>query len=437
MAAELGPVIVAGGGAGGLLAAVTAARAGATVLLLERNDRLGKKLLITGKGRCNLTNKAPDVAAIIQNFPGNGRFLYGALKRFDQHRTMDFFTTELGVPLKVERGNRVFPQSDRAGDVVAALARELQRLKVRVSFGQRVQRIRRDPAGRVTGVTTTKGAVFSGGAVIIATGGASYPGTGSTGDGYGIARELGHQVTPLRPALAPLVAAESWVGELAGLTLKNVAVTLREPTGNRLGAEFGEMLFTHFGVSGPVILTLSNLATAFWRHRETGPEHPPLLLEINLKPALTWEQVDNRLQRDFSRYQRKQLKNALGDLLPRALISGVIRSAGLPETKFVHEITREERHRLVGVLTALRLTLTGPRPLSEAIVTAGGVVVKEIDPRTMASKLVPGLFFAGEVIDVDGYTGGYNLQAAWSTGYVAGEAAAAFVRGQAGDYNGS
>lgn len=408
------------------MAAITGAREGVPVLLLEKNDRLGKKLLITGKGRCNLTNAAEDVEEIVRNIPGNGRFLYGALRALDNHKTMHFFEEELGLPLKVERGNRVFPQSDRAIDVVNAMVRELKRLRVEILTGQRVNRIQQDQEGGLTGVITEAGQSYPGSVVILATGGSTYPGTGSTGDGYRIARALGHSITPLRPSLVPLVAQESWVKELQGLTLKNVRVALWDPAGKRLGEEFGEMIFTHFGVSGPVILSLSKAATDFWE-REGQSRMVPLTMKINIKPALTPEQLDTRIQRDFAQYQRKQFKNALSDLLPKSLIPVVMHLSGIPEEKFVHQITRQERHQLSQVLTGMNLTITGHRPMGEAIVTSGGVNIKEMDPKTMGSKLVPGLFMVGEVADVDGYTGGYNLQAAWSMGYVAGKAAAKLV----------
>ncbi|MCW2278318.1 NAD(P)/FAD-dependent oxidoreductase [Heliophilum fasciatum] len=417
-------VIVVGGGAAGLMAAIMAARAGAKVLLLERNDRLGKKLLITGKGRCNVTN-AGDLQEIIRNLPGNGRFLHTALRRFDASAVMHFFEEELGVPLKVERGARVFPQSDRAMDVVDGLIGELKRLKVTVRTGCRVSRITYEaPCWQVR---SDRGERWEGRALIIATGGNTYPGTGSSGDGFRLAQEVGHQVTALRPSLVPLVTAEPWVKELQGLALKNVRVTLFDPNGRKLGEDFGEMLFAHFGVTGPIILSLSKAATDEWERQGMDRALQPLRLRINLKPALTMEQLDSRIQRDFGEYQRRQFKNALTDLLPRSMIPVIIALSGIHEDKYVHQITRAERLRLVELLTGLTVTVTGHRPMSEAIVTAGGIAIKEIDPKTMASKKLPGLYFAGEVVDVDGYTGGFNLQAAWSMGAAAGQAAAAQV----------
>ncbi|WP_328597279.1 BaiN/RdsA family NAD(P)/FAD-dependent oxidoreductase [Heliobacterium mobile] len=423
-------IIVVGGGAAGLTAAIMGARAGAPVLLLEKKDQLGRKLMITGKGRCNVTNAANDVEEIIANLPGNGRFLYGALRAFDHRQTMRFFEEELRLPLKVERGNRVFPESDRAADVVDAMAREMKRLKVDVQTGVSVTAVELDEDGQVAGVRTGQGTKIPGRAVIIATGGSTYPGTGSTGDGYRMAADLGLHVTTLRPSLVPLIAQEDWVKELQGLALKNVRVTLWDPRGKKLGEEFGEMLFTHFGLSGPIVLSLSKKATNYWE--KSGKEREPLTIKINLKPALTPEQLDARIQRDFHEYLRKQYKNALGDLLPKSLIPVVIRLSKIDEDKFVHQITRQERHQLLETLTGMTVTVIGHRPMSEAIVTAGGVDIKEIDPKTMASKRVPGLFFAGEVVDVDGYTGGFNLQAAWSMGYVAGRAAAKLVNLPAG-----
>jgi len=325
---------------------------------------------------------------------------------------------ERGVPLKPERGGRVFPVSDKAGDVVAAFTRTLAALDVAVITGQPVKKVT-VAEGRARGVVTADGREWPADAVIIATGGASYPGTGSSGDGYRIAAALGHAVTPLRPSLVPLEVAEDWVVDLQGLTLKNVAVTAVSG-GRKLAEEFGELLFTHFGLSGPVILSLSNPVAAALR-RSPGGE---ILIVINLKPALNADVLDKRLQRDFAKFARKQFKNSLGELLPARLVPVIVDLSHIDPDKPVHQITREERARLAGLLQKLTFTVTGTRPLAEAIVTAGGVSTKEINPATMASRLISGLYFAGEVIDVDGYTGGFNLQAAFSTGYVAGRAAA-------------
>jgi predicted Rossmann fold flavoprotein len=396
------------------MAAGQAAAGGAAVSLLEKNDRPGRKLMITGKGRCNLTN-ATDIQGLIKNIPGNGRFLYSAFDMFDNHDLVRFFHG-LGVETKVERGDRVFPVSDKAGDIVEALVCFCREQQVKIVYGQPVAEITRQD-GTVTGVVTGAGDTYQADRVILASGGASYPGTGSTGDGYTMARKLGHTVVPVKPALVPLVAADPWVKELQGLTLKNVAVTACSG-GKTLVEEFGEMIFTHFGLSGPIILTLSRKIAQLL---EKGQE---IILGINLKPAIGQEQLDRRIQRDFTSYQNKQFKNSLGELLPKSLIPVVIQLSGISGEKPVHQVTKEERLRLVNLLQNLEVTVTGTRSIKEAIVTAGGVSVKEINPRTMESKLIRGLFFAGEVIDVDGYTGGFNLQIAFSTGYMAGRSAA-------------
>ncbi len=413
-----GNILVCGGGAAGMMAAIAAARHGAKVTLLEKNDKTGRKLKITGKGRCNVTNVA-GIPQIIANLPGNGQFLYGALNRFSNEAVMTFFE-ELDVPLKVERGGRVFPESDRAGDVVAALNREMHRLKVEVYLGKSVDTILLED-GIVRGAAAG-GDHFAADKVILATGGASYPATGSDGSGYTVAKKAGHTIVPLKPSLVPLVSPEPWLPEVSGLALKNTAVTLW--AGDKLlDQDFGEMLFTHFGLSGPVILSLSKAACAWWE------KHPqkPLTVKINLKPALDACQLDARLLRDFAKYSRKQFQNALGDLLPKSLIPIIVARSGIAPAKPVHQISREERGRFLELLQQFPVTVTGPRPLAEAIVTAGGVSVREVNPKTMESKLVSGLYFAGEVLDVDGFTGGYNLQAAFSSGYAAGVSAAAAV----------
>jgi predicted Rossmann fold flavoprotein len=409
-------VLVIGGGAAGLMAAASAAEHGADVTLLEKMPAVGRKLLITGKGRCNVTNAA-DTKTIIENMPGNGQFLYSALNSFSNGDLMAWLE-QRGVPLKTERGGRVFPVSDQARDVVAAFSRALADLGVAVVTGQAVREIRVN-GGWACGAITADGREWPADAVILATGGASYPGTGSSGDGYRLAAALGHAVTPLRPSLVPLETAEEWVADLQGLSLRNVAVTA-SAAGKQLAAEFGELLFTHFGLSGPVILSLSNPVAAALR-ATPGTE---LLIAIDLKPALSAETLDKRLQRDFTKFARKQFKNSLGDLLPARLTAVIVDLSHIDPDKFVHQITKEERARLAVLLKQLTFTVTGTRPLAEAIVTAGGVSTKEINPATMASRLVPGLYFGGEVIDIDGYTGGFNLQAAFSTGYVAGRSAA-------------
>ena len=409
-------VLVIGGGAGGIMAAITAARSGAAVTLWERNDRLGKKLAITGKGRCNVTN-AGTTDDIIKNLTGNGRFMYSALNTFNNEDTMAFFE-EIGVPLKVERGRRVFPVSDKASDVVKALEKELARQKVRVAYNHRASGLL-TAEGRISGAVCNQGS-FDFDAVILATGGCTYKGTGSSGDGYQLAKSVGHTITPILPSLVPLVAADPWIGELAGLSLRNSKIELYNPKGKKLASDFGEMLFTHFGLSGPCILSLSDTAARFWLKK---PDQK-LFVKIDLKPALSAEQLDDRIQRDFQKYSRKIFANSLGDLLPKSLIPVVIKLSAInPETP-VNQITREQRQTLLKLLKEFPVTLSGTRPLNEGIVTAGGVCVKEVNPKTFESKIMPGLYIVGELLDVHGFTGGYNLQAAWSCGYAAGEAAA-------------
>ncbi len=403
-------VTVIGAGAAGLMAAGQAAANGAEVTVLEKNDRPGRKLLITGKGRCNITN-TDDIREFIKNIPGNGPFLYSALTRFSNWDLISFFN-ENGLPTKEERGGRVFPVSDRAKDVVETLVRFCTSKGVKFRYTAAVDRIITENQ-QVTSVRLNDGTLLSCDAVILAAGGASYPGTGSTGDSYRMAAALGHAIVPLKPSLVPLETEEEWVKSVQGLALKNVEAAVFYE-GERAGTEFGEMLFTHFGVSGPVILTLSRTVAGLL---EKGGQ---VRLRINLKPALSPEQLDSRIQRDFSELLRKQFKNSLGELLPKSLIPIVIKLSGIPEEKPVNQITREERQGLVRLLQSMTLNIRRLRPLTEAIVTAGGISVKEINPRTMESKIVKGLFPAGEVVDVDGYTGGYNLQAAFSMGWLAG-----------------
>lgn len=405
-------LIVIGGGPAGIMAAIRAAENGAAVTLYEKNNALGRKLRITGKGRCNLTNLV-DVDEIVKNVTGNGKFLYSALKNFTAEDTINFFET-LGLATKVERGNRVFPESDNAADVIDVLTKQLAILNVEVKLNSRVDEIFTN-GNKIIGVEVHK-KFISADAVILATGGASYPATGSTGDGYKFAKNLGHNVTNIFPALVPLEVEEDFVRDLQGLSLKNVRVTLKSD-GKVIEEIFGEMLFTHFGVSGPIILTLSRAVAKFLAEKSF------VELAINLKPALTPEQLDARILRDFQKFQRKAIKNALVELLPTKLISPILDLAYIDEDKKVDDVTKEERRRLIENLRGLTLTVTKTRPLDEAIVTAGGVDVKEVNPKTMESKLVKGLFIVGEVLDVDGYTGGFNLQAAWATGNAAGLAA--------------
>ncbi|MHC1760499.1 MAG: NAD(P)/FAD-dependent oxidoreductase [Negativicutes bacterium] len=414
-------VIVIGAGAAGLMAAISAAETGAKVLLLEKMPSPGRKILVTGKGRCNFTNRC-ELVDFPKNFPNNGLFLYSALRAFDNQDLIDFFASR-GVKSKVERGGRLFPVSDKASDIVAALVRAASCAGVQLLTGRTVQSVK-TYNDRVVGVVYGTEMV-SANAVVLATGGLSYPGTGSTGDGYRIAKELGHTVTPLAPALVPLETVENWVKELQGLSLKNVEATVRINE-RKVDSEFGEMMFTHFGLSGPIILSLSQAVS---KALKQSPR-PEIVVDINLKPALTAETLDKRLQRDFAAFVRKQFKNSLGDLLPAKMIPVIIQQSGILPEKPVHQITREERLRLVTLFQNLRFTIRGTRPVAEAVVTAGGVEVKEILPKTMESRLVRGLFFAGEIMDVDGYTGGFNLQAAFSTGFVAGRSAANSMTGE-------
>ena len=405
-------VIVIGGGASGMMAAITAAESGAAVTLLQKNDRLGKKMLITGKGRCNVTTDK-DTTEIINSFVHNGKFLYTALSSFSNQQVKYFFE-EAGVPLKVERGERVFPVSDQSKDIVNALRRKMQEAGVDVWLNATVKELLLED-GRAVGVQLLNGQKLRANHVIVATGGASYPGTGTTGDGYHFARKAGHTIVPLRPSLIPLECAEGYVKALQGLSLKNVNFTIETAQGKKLVQEFGEMLFTHFGVSGPIVLSASYKAVDYWQKNKE-----PLVGIIDFKPALTPEKLDARILRDIEEQKNKQLKNSLHTLMPGKLIPVFIQRAGISPDKAMHQITREERQRMVELLKQFRFTVTKARPIEEAIVTAGGVSVKEVSPKTMESKLVPGLYFTGEVLDIDGMTGGFNLQAAFSTGYLAG-----------------
>ena len=405
-------VIIIGGGAAGLLAGIAAATYGADVTIIEKMRQPGKKMLITGKGRCNITN-AGELQDIIKNIPGNGRFLNSALRQFSNDDIVCLLECN-GLETKVERGNRVFPVSDKAKDVVDTL------VKIYTQYGGKLltdckvtEIITKD--GVATGVKTTNGH-FVADKVILCAGGASYPGTGSDGGGAKLAAKVGHTIVPLKPSLVPLVSDYAYVDDLQGLSLRNVRATLYGD-GKKLTDDFGEMLFTHFGVSGPIILSLSNMAA------EALSKGMEVELAIDLKPALSEEKLDARIQRDFTTYSRKQLVNGLKDLLPQRLIPVVCDMAYLAEEKFINQISREERKRLLETLKHFVVPITGTRPIAEAIVTAGGVSVKEINPKTMESKLIQGLYFAGEVMDVDGYTGGFNLQAAFSSGYAAGVAA--------------
>ncbi len=405
-------IVVVGGGAAGLMAAAAAAQAGANVLLLERNEKLGKKLYITGKGRCNVTN-ACDTQDLFGQILRNAKFMYSAIYTFDNFRVMDFFEQN-GTPLKTERGGRVFPVSDHASDIIRALSNALERGQVNVRLHTRAASVSKQADSFV--VKDTNGASFAADKVILATGGLSYPSTGSTGDGYGFAQHFGHTIQTLNPSLTAMVAKESYIKELQGLSLKNVRARIFDGA-KLVYDDFGEMLFTHFGVSGPLMLSASAVVNDCLLSRH-------LQLFIDLKPALTIEQLDQRILRDFEKFKNKQFKNALGALLPSRLIPVAVALSQVDAERKVHEITKEERKSLLQVLKNFPATLTGFRDFKEAIITRGGVHVKEIDPSTMESKLVKGLYFAGEMLDVDALTGGYNLQAAWSSGYLAGSSAA-------------
>lgn len=402
-------VAVIGGGAAGLLAAGRLAQRGRRVALIEKNPMLGKKLRITGKGRCNVTN-ACDVEEMLRHVPVNARFLYSALYSFTNEDLIALLRGQ-GVETKVERGGRVFPVSDNAKDVVEGLKRYALQSNVRLVKKEVGGLLLSD--GAVRGVKFKDGGTLSCGSVIVATGGLSYPLTGSTGDGYRFAQRVGHTVTPRRPSLVPVRTRERWVSELMGLSLKNVGLTVTDEKNKAVYEDFGEMLFTHFGVSGPIILS----ASAHMR----DIEKKQYTLHIDLKPALSEQQLDERVRRDFAQNANKHLINALDALLPKALIPVIVRLAELDAHKTVNQVSKEERLRLVTRLKDLRLAVSGFRPVEEAIVTSGGVSVKEINPSTMESKLVRGLYFAGEVIDVDAYTGGFNLQIAFSTGWLAGD----------------
>ena len=460
---EMYDVIVIGGGAAGMFAAIQAGYAGAKVLLLEPNDRLGKKLLITGKGRCNLTNNCP-WQEVLKNVPRNARFLYSALSGFTPEDAITFFESH-GCETKTERGNRVFPVSDKSASVLEALKTalgyagvELRRARAKeiLTVGGGVpdapnpsqtetpgsSRTPTPTAARISGVRTDKGDFFAP-AVILATGGKSYPATGSTGDGYRMAKALGHTIIPPVGSLVPLVEDGSWCAQMQGLALKNVNVRLFEavgggvlnapnpsrtetlgpswtpaptlPTGKLVFSEFGELLFTHFGLSGPVILSAS-------AHMEQGEVY---IIEIDLKPALDEEKLDARILRDFADSKNRSFENALSGLYPKTMIPVMVARSGIPGDTKVNSVTKEQRRALLELTKHFTVKISGLRPVEEAIITSGGVSTKEIDPKTMESKLVPGLYFAGEVIDVDAYTGGFNLQIAWSTAYAAAQAAAA------------
>ena len=405
-------VIVVGGGAAGAMAAIAAARSGSRTTLFEKNEKIGKKLFITGKGRCNVTN-ACETEELFGNVVSNGKFLYSAFYSFDNNSTMDFFE-QAGCMLKTERGDRVFPKSDHSSDVIAALNRELSERGVEVFLHTPVKEIlleERPDGKRVRGVRLADGREEPADSVVVATGGISYESTGSTGDGYRFAERAGHKLAEAKPALVPFNIQEPFCRDMMGLSLKNVSVSL-SCDGKELYQGFGEMLFTHFGVSGPLILT----ASSYYAKRACGKR---AVLRLDLKPALTEDQLDRRILRDFEENRNRLFKNALGGLFPAKMIPVMVALSGIDPEKKVNEVTREERKGLVSLIKGLPMTVTGCRNFSEAIITQGGVNVKEVNPSTMESKLVRGLYFAGEVLDVDAVTGGFNLQVAWSSAYAA------------------
>ena len=402
-------VAVVGGGAAGMMAAVFAARNENEVYLYEKNEKLGKKLFITGKGRCNLTNTA-DMEELFAAVVSNPKFLYSSFYSFTNEQTIAFFE-ELGVKTKVERGGRVFPVSDHSSDVIRGLERELNRLGVHIVLNTEVKELLA-VNGSVRGLLLASGKRTDADAVIVAAGGLSYPSTGSTGDGYRMAESCGHKITPLSPALVPMEVKEWYAKELMGLSLRNIGITITDGS-KKLYQDFGEMLFTHYGVSGPVILSASSITGSRLKEKE-------LTLHIDLKPALTKEQLDKRVLREFESNHNRQFKNAVSGLFPAKLLPVMVDLSGIPEEKRVNGITKEERKKFTDLIKDFTMTLTGLRSYSEAIITRGGISVKEIDPGTMESKLIKGLFFAGEVLDLDAVTGGFNLQIAWSTGFLAG-----------------
>lgn len=431
-------VIVIGGGPAGMMAAIASAENGNNVILLEKKERLGRKLLITGKGRCNITSSLP-IEEFIQNIPGNGQFLYSAFKNYTNNDIINFLNEE-GLEVKEERGNRIFPVTDKSLDVLKCFTKKLKELNVKIEYNMKVTEIvPRDEDGKlkvkvVKNKENTSGNLnecytkeknnirtFETDKVILATGGKSYPLTGSTGDGYELVRKLGHTVTKIRPSLVHLEAFEqNMCKDLQGLSLRNVNIELKNKENNKIiYQDFGEMLFTHFGVSGPTILSGSAHLVRY-KNIDELLKNKKIVLNIDFKPALSEEKLDERILRDFAEFKNKQFKNSLDKLLPQKLIPVIIERSGINPNKKVNEINKKERHRLVNLLKNFEVTIRGFRPIDEAIVTSGGINIKEINPKTMESKLVDGLYFAGEIIDVDAYTGGFNLQIAYSTGYTAG-----------------
>ena len=422
-------VVVIGGGPAGMMSAISSAENGNNVILLEKKERLGRKLLITGKGRCNITSSLP-INEFIQNIPGNGQFLYSAFKNYTNNDIIDFLNKE-GLDVKEERGNRIFPVTDKSLDVLKCFTNKLKELNVKIEYNMQVTEIvPKNEYGNLKVIAhelkdneqygNTK--TFEAEKVILATGGNSYPLTGSTGDGYELAKKLGHTVTKIRPSLVPLEAFEqNMCKELQGLSLRNVNIQFKNKENNKvIYDDFGEMLFTHFGVSGPTILS-SSAHLVRYKNIDELLKNKKIVLNIDFKPALSEEKLDERILRDFDEFKNKQFKNSLDKLLPQKLIPVIIEKSGINHEKKVNEINKKERHRLVNLLKNFEVVIKGFRPIDEAIITSGGINIKEINPKTMESKLVEGLYFAGEIIDVDAYTGGFNLQIAYSTGYTAGQ----------------
>lgn len=413
-------VIVIGGGPAGMMAAISSAEAGNKVILLEKKERLGRKLLITGKGRCNITSSLP-INDFIQNIPGNGQFLYSSFKNYNNEDIIQFLKTQ-GLEVKEERGNRIFPITDKSLDVLNCFKKVLKELNVEIIYNTKVIEIIQKKEQEKLQVKTENNKIYEAEKVILATGGKSYPLTGSTGDGYKIAEKLGHTVTKIRPSLVPLESYDKKLCKnLQGLSLRNVKIEIKNTENDKIIYEdFGEMLFTHFGVSGPTILS-SSAHLVRYKNIEKLLKNKKIILKIDFKPALSEEKLDERILRDFAEFKNKQFKNSLDKLLPQKLIPVIIEKSKINPDKKVNEITKQERKNIVNLLKKFELTISDFRPIDEAIITSGGINIKEINPKTMESKIVSGLYFAGEIIDVDAYTGGFNLQIAYSTGYTAGK----------------
>lgn len=412
-------ILIIGGGPAGIIAGIKSAEEGNNVILLEKNDNLGKKLLITGKGRCNITSSL-DISEFINNIPGNGRFLYSAFDNFNNNDIIELLKEE-GLDVKEERGNRIFPITDNARDVLNALLRRMKKLKIEIKLKSKVNKIIVEENKAVGIIYNDKEKLYAD-KIILATGGKSYPTTGSTGDGYKIAKELGHTINEIKPSLVPLeIYQKNECKQMQGLSLRNVGIKIIDSEKNKLIYEdFGEMLFAHFGVSGPVIIS-SSAHLVRYKNIEELLKNRRIILSIDLKPALTKEKLDDRILRDFNELKNRQVKNSLDKLLPQKMIPVVLDRLNIDKNKQVNEITKEERLKIIEILKNFKLEISGFRPIEEAIITAGGISIKEINPKTMESKIVQNLYFAGEIIDVDAYTGGFNLQIAYSTGYTAGE----------------